>query len=86
MGYDVDIERLVKGYGEEKRADSRVNAVEILFPHLAELKDSDVRDFYNALAEKGYRVNALSTVEEVKHFAETYKIITRCVLEEFISF
>lgn len=86
MDKKVDIEELMKEYDEKVGADPHVDAVVVLFPYLLELKDTDVKDFYKAVSERGYRGGTFNTVEEVKHFAETYRIINRCVQEEFIAF
>lgn len=87
MGPKINIEGLLEEFDREVGTDPGVDAAVILFPYFRELKDGEVHDFYTALHQKrGYQGKVFDTVEEVKHFAETYRIIGSCVAEEFISF
>lgn len=81
---EVDIGKLVNEWKEEKGGLN--DSACILFPYLDKLTDENVREFYKSIEDRGYAGQKFETVKDVRDLNETYRIITRCVREEFISF
>lgn len=85
MGLELSVATLLDEYDTKIKKDPTLDPACILFPYTRTLRDDDVQDFYAALrSERKYNGHTFATVEEIKHFADTYKIINRCVVEGFI--
>lgn len=85
MDLEITVPQLLDEFDTKIKRDPTLDPACILFLYTSALRDTDVQSFYAALrSERGYGGHTFATVEEVKHFAETYRIINRCVNEEFI--
>lgn len=81
----MSVGELVSEFLAERVAKPSLDPACVLFPHVDTLRDDDVRSYFDSVRGHGYTGSSFGTVEEVREFAKTYQLITRCVISRLIG-